>query len=78
MPVNLSIKNAPDDLVAALKARARRNHRSLQGELLAIIEQAACPPSYLSAEEVLAKARRLQLNPEPASAAIIRSDRDRR
>ena len=37
MPVNLSIKNAPDEVVARLKERAKRNHRSLQGELLEII-----------------------------------------
>ena len=38
MSVNLSIKNAPDDVVARLRERASRNHRSLQGELMAIIE----------------------------------------
>jgi plasmid stability protein len=41
MSVNLSIKNASDEVVAALKSRARQNHRSLQGELMAIIEAAA-------------------------------------
>lgn len=41
MSVNLSIKNASDEIVAALKLRARKNHRSLQGELMAIIEAAA-------------------------------------
>ena len=41
MATNLSIKNASDEVVAALKLRARRNHRSLQGELMAIIEAAA-------------------------------------
>ena len=41
MPVNLSIKNAPDEVVARLKERAKRNHRSLQGELVAILQQAA-------------------------------------
>ncbi|MEJ0017374.1 MAG: Arc family DNA-binding protein [Acetobacteraceae bacterium] len=40
MPVNLSIKNAPDDVVLRLRERAARNHRSLQGELMAIIEAA--------------------------------------
>ena len=40
MPVNLSIKNAPDEIVARLKERAKRNHRSMQGELLAILRQA--------------------------------------
>jgi plasmid stability protein len=41
MSINLSIKNASDEVVAALKLRAQRNHRSLQGELMAIIEDAA-------------------------------------
>ncbi|HEU0216003.1 MAG TPA: hypothetical protein VFQ90_05040 [Stellaceae bacterium] len=41
MSVNLSIKNASEEVVAALKLRAKRNHRSLQGELMAIIEEAA-------------------------------------
>ena len=31
---NLSIKNVPADVVERLRARARANHRSLQGELL--------------------------------------------
>jgi plasmid stability protein len=78
MPVNLSIKNAPDDLVALLKARAERNHRSMQGEALAILEAAVCTPPRLTPDEVLAKARQLGLNTRPTSASIIRSDRDRR
>lgn len=40
MPVNLSIKNVPDALAARLRERAERNHRSLQGELIAILEGA--------------------------------------
>ena len=41
MPVNLSIKEVPDATADRLRARAERNHRSLQGELMAIIERAA-------------------------------------
>ena len=41
MSVNLSIKDVPDDLAERLRQRAQRNHRSLQGELMAIVEQAA-------------------------------------
>lgn len=40
MPVNLSIKEVPDTLAERLRARAERHHRSLQGELMAIIELA--------------------------------------
>ena len=45
MPVNLSIKNVPDALAARLRERAERNHRSLQGELMAILESAASDPN---------------------------------
>lgn len=38
---NLSIKGVPEEIAEALRQRAARNHRSLQGELMAIIQQAA-------------------------------------
>ena len=44
MPVNLSIKNAPDEIVRLLKERAKKRHRSLQGEVLAILEEAVRSP----------------------------------
>ena len=42
---NLSIKDVPEVIAAKLRARAAQNHRSLQGELMAIIEAAVQPPS---------------------------------
>ena len=44
MGVNLSVKNVPAALAAKLRERAERNHRSLQGELMAILEAAAGDP----------------------------------
>ena len=41
---NLSIKNVPVDVVEHLRSRARANHRSLQGELLALVNAAVEPP----------------------------------
>jgi hypothetical protein len=41
MPVTLTIKQVPNAVAARLKARARASRRSLQGELLSIIEAAA-------------------------------------
>ena len=38
---NLSIKDVPEDIAEALRKRAAGNHRSLQGELMAIITAAA-------------------------------------
>lgn len=40
MAVNLSIKNVPDALAERLRARALANHRSLQGELMAMLDRA--------------------------------------
>jgi plasmid stability protein len=37
----LHVRNLDDALIAALKERARRNHRSLQGEVRSILEAAA-------------------------------------
>ena len=72
MPVNLSIKKVPDDVVQRLRQRAERHHRSLQGELLAIIEEAVRP------ERGLSPGRRLGLHTPAESAVIIRADRDGR
>jgi plasmid stability protein len=58
--MNLSIKNVADDLVAQLRLRARRNHRSLQGEMLAIIEEALQGGDRLAEGEVLADAEMRQ------------------
>jgi plasmid stability protein len=78
MPVNLSIKNAPDDVVRRLKARAARHHRSLQGELLVILEEAVQPTRQVTVDEVLAEVRRLQLTTPAESAVMVRADRDAR
>ena len=78
MPVNLSIKNAPDDVVERLRQRADRNHRSLQSELMAIIEAAAREDPRASPAEVLAEVRRLGLSTPAEAATILRADRDAR
>jgi len=43
MGINHSIKGVPEDRARRLRERAARTHRSLQGELKAIIGQAAAP-----------------------------------
>ena len=45
MAVNLSIKNVPEAIAVRLRERAVRNHRSLQGELMAILENAVAEPN---------------------------------
>lgn len=77
MPVNLSIKNVPDWLVERLRKRARRHHRSLQGELLSILEEALSPKT-LTVEEAYRKIRTLDLKTGDESVALVREDRDGR
>jgi antitoxin FitA len=78
MPVNLSIKNAPDEVVHRLRARAERHHRSLQGELLAIIEAAVQGEGPATPDDILMEVRRLGLHTPREAAALVRADRDAR
>jgi plasmid stability protein len=78
MPINLSIKNAPDDVVQRLRERAERHHRSLQGELMAIIEAAVGEDRPATPAEILAEVRRLGLHTSREATAIVRADRDAR
>ena len=60
--MNISIKNVPEEIVAKLKERAKRNHRSLQGELRHILEAAAkFEPRNLTHEEVQERIKELGL-----------------
>jgi plasmid stability protein len=78
MPINLSIKNVPDEIAEELRERAARNHRSLQGELMAIIEEAAGKKNPLSPSEFLAGVRALGLRTPAESRSMVREDRDAR
>jgi plasmid stability protein len=78
MPVDLSIKRVPDHLAEQLRERARQNHRSLQGELLAILEAAASGGPRLTVDDLVAFTRRTRTQSAPTSAAIVRQDRGRR
>ena len=78
MAVNLSIKAVPDSLVEKLRRRAERNHRSLQGELLTILEETLERSRPLMSDEAIRKLRMIDLESGSESAVIIRHDRDRR
>ena len=78
MPVNLSIKNAPDQVVQRLRERAERHHRSLQGELMAIIEAAVREERPATPATILAEVRQLGLRTPKEAVDIVRADRDGR
>ncbi len=74
---NLSIKNVPDEVLIRLRERAQSHHRSLQGELLAILDEAIQPKS-LTAAEVLRQVNEMGLRTDADSVTFIREDRDGR
>jgi antitoxin FitA len=78
MPANLSIKNVPDEILKRLRQRAARHRRSLQGELLAILEKNVLSEERLTVDDVLARVRRLRLRTPSEAARMIRTDRDAR
>lgn len=89
MPVNLSVKNVPDTLAQRLRDRAERNRRSLQRELLSILEAAADErtaspalaariPGSLTVEEVAERVGKLFPRGTDSSADFIRELRDAR
>ena len=78
MPVNLSIKSVPDALVEKLRQRAASNHRSLQGELLTILEENLERPRPLSMDESIRSLRKISVTTASESTRVIREDRDRR
>ena len=78
MPITLSVKNAPKQVVQRLRERAARHHWSLQGELLAIIEAAVQEDRPATPTDILAEVRRLGLHTPSEAAALIRANRDGR
>lgn len=53
-----TVKNIPDELYARVKEAAARNRRSINSEIIARIE-ASLMPRQVSAEQIVARARRL-------------------
>jgi plasmid stability protein len=78
MAVTLSIRNVPEEVAEALRRRAASHQRSLQGELLALLHEAALTESRLTPQQVLERARALRLRPGPRSVTIVRRERDAR
>ena len=77
MAVNLSIKKVPDHIAERLRSRAIRHHRSLQGELLAVLEESVASERILTPSELLADVRKSGLKTGEESSKPIRKDRRR-
>lgn len=78
MPKSLSIKNVPDELVEKLKASAKANHRSLNGEVIARLSHDPANDRKLTITELAARSRALGIRSPSSSAEIVREMRDER
>lgn len=80
MPVDFSIKRVPDKVARRLRDRAQRNHRSLQGELRAILEEAAGQRAgTLTVQQAYERARALgHVDTGESVVDVIRRMRDER
>jgi antitoxin FitA len=77
MPLSLSIKDVPDDVARALRERAERNHRSMQGELMHILETAVRPRAF-RAQALVKRIQALGFETPEEGTAIVRRNRDRK
>ena len=63
----LNIKNVPEKLYSKLKARARRERRSVSQEVLRILEDATAPTEPLSIVELRGLGRDMWRGVDPAA-----------
>lgn len=76
---NVTVRNIDDEVLATLKAQAKANHRSLEGEIRHVLAQQALRSTRLA--EFRDRASRLgSLTaglPQSDSVDLLREDRDR-
>jgi plasmid stability protein len=77
VPTNVSVKNVPDEIMEKLRRRAKLHHRSIQGELMAILEEATSP-TKLSLDQAEIRFRALGFSTEDDSTSWVRELRDAR
>ena len=75
----LTIRNLDDEVIERLKAQARANHRSLEGEVRSTLTQLAHPARSIA--EFRERTRQLMAlaagRPQTDSVQLLREDRDR-
>ena len=77
--LSLTVRNIPRPIFERLRDRAARHKRSMQGEILAILEVAASDPAVRrTALETLQFVRSLDVATPAEAADMIRLDRDGR
>lgn len=75
MPVNLSIKNVPDEVARGLQNRAARAGRTLNQELLAILKEAAKGQVDVGLDVLIANAQREKPSLDERTSRVL-ADQD--
>ena len=76
MSVDISIKGLPDTLAQALRRRAANHHRSLDQEVVGILEACLTEGRKRTFSGFVAEARARGMSTPAESAAMVREDRD--
>ena len=74
---SLTVKNVPENMLVLLRERAKRHHRSLQGELMLILEEAIAP-TKMSLDQVQRRVEELGIRTGDDSTRWVRELRDAR
>lgn len=76
---NVTVRNIDDEVIACLKAQAKANHRSLEGEIRHLLERQVS--RHIRLEDFRERTARLAAltadSPQTDSVALLREDRDR-
>ena len=76
---NVTVRNIDDDVLAFLKAQAKANHRSLEGEIRHLLAQQVLRHTRLEdfRERTLRLGALTAGTPQTDSVSLLREDRDR-
>ena len=73
---SITLKSLPSPLHRALKSRAARHQRSLNQEVIAVLEQSVAPARRIDVDAMIAQARRfrasLKLKTSPAEIDALK------
>lgn len=75
---SLTVRNLDDDVIDRLKARARRNNRSLEAEIRLVLQRAATGGAEVDLRALAERIAAMTPDvPQTDSTELIREDRDR-